>query len=753
MAEQTADLNEGDRVLISEIFPNYSQRRNLYSQLMWTKMHLLLLGHVGYLKSIDREKQIGVVVVMYVPDPEKFELCQATCEWPLGSLKHPRKVFFACGDSIALTRGKDTASVAVVSRVEFNELGEASYTVIARNSYDSYLTYTIENRQSPFNSHQQKRDIFICPIYSGPRLAFVMRDNCSPAIHSYKHTIHGYTTENLMSVISNWRDDSSSYAKLVESIRANPEQIRTAVDGELPLFRAVSDDNWSLVVVLLALGADKFSKDLKGRSIIHIAAERGFDRMLEGVLSLLEKEVNRTTKEGDTPLHLAARNAHAACIDRLLATPSCQSNIQNENGDAPLHEVCLLAESSNKKAAISRLLTNSRASIHQTNNSNLSPLQIAIMKGHVGTVEQLIQLRPPHRSIGTKSGMTPLHFAASCANVNIVNKLVALGMEVHRKDKLGRGVLHYAVEKWTGQAEKDMARLASIQSLVHSGAPSNVVDVYGQTPLHLLIREIIKQNETYPATLIPICAQLVKTNLNLDEMASRLRPHWQLATMCFFVANGADINIKDRKGLTVLDLCQESTIRPVIVHISNIKIRSCLPMVSMNCNGTFDSAEVTMCTFMCQDNIASVRFVPCGHRVACVDCAQKTAFRRCPLCYQIISQAQDNLGNEVIIGCRAGESVDVAENSAISEQIMKKIAEDAAREAKIAVEHEKMIELKALRERLEQLEMETSCAICMDSKITLVFNCGHTACSDCASKLKLCHICRKTIESKQTIYS
>ncbi|CAB3402188.1 unnamed protein product [Caenorhabditis bovis] len=737
---------KSDCVLISEIYASYSQRRNHYNQLIWSHLHSTLIGHVGVLKSVDYQKEIGrVCVYASGAETDHYDISEVVCDWPLDALEIPKRLFFACGNAVVLTKGGDKISIGVISRLEFEDSGNIKYLVIAENPNGTYTPLTIDS-DATNQIENEDRNIYLCPIYSGPRLNKVMREKNTPAIHSYKTVIHGFSVENLMNVISNWSNDSSSYSKFVESIRANPDQVRIPFEGELPLFRAVADDNWNLVVMLLSVGANKYAKDEKNRTIIHVAAQLGLDRMLEGVLTLLPKEVNRTTVDGDTPLHLAARNAHAACIDRLLATPTCLANLQNENGDSPLHELCVLAESANKKASISRLLTNSRASIHQVNNDNISPLQISILKGHVSTVEQLIQLRPPHRNVNSRTGVTPLHFAASVAAVNIVNVLISLGLEVHKKDKLGRGVLHYAVEKWTGQADKDMTRLACIQALVHSGAPANAVDVYGQTVLHVLVKEMMKQNDVYPPTLIPVCVQLVKTNLNLDEMASRLRPHWQLASACFLISNGADLNIKDRKGLTALDLANDSSLRPIFVHISGIKIKSCLPMVSLNCTDSFDSAEVTMCTFMCQDSIANVRFMPCGHRVACTDCAQKTAFRRCPLCYHIISNAQDDAGNEVNIGCFSGETPleRNAENAAISEQIKRKIAEEAAREAKIAVEQEKQSELKALRERLEELEMETSCAICMDAKISLVFNCGHTSCSTCAAKLKLCHICRKS---------
>ncbi|ULU00251.1 hypothetical protein L3Y34_001041 [Caenorhabditis briggsae] len=757
--DSTQSINEfrlGDRVLISEIGPNHAQRRNLYNNISWTKTHMALLGHVGFIYSLNEARRTAEVLIFYTLPP-CTDLLQILTEWPLEALEYPRMVEHSKGDVVAITRGDPIkTSIGVIAANEIVSFeGVPKWYVSLKNAENPTVMRDIQVTVDVNPGWTDgRRDLFLCPVYSGPRLSMITRDRNEHSIHTYKHTIHGYTTENLMNIIINWTEDSGSYAKLVESIRANPQQVRSLFDGQLPLFRAVSDDLWNVVVMLISLGADKTVRDGSERTIVHVAAERGLDKMLEGVLLLLPKEVNSQSANGDTPLHLAARHAHAACIDRLLGTSACLPCVANKNGDTPLHEVCKLPESGNKKAAISRILTNTRANIHQMNNSSMTPLQISIAEGHVSTVDQLLLLRSSHRNTTTKNGMNALHYAAGCGHVNVVNKLISLGLEVHRRDKFGRGVLHYALEKWTGEADKDCGRLATIQALVRAGAPSNLVDLNGQTPLFQLIREIMKTNEQYPPTLIPVCAQLIRTNLNLDEMASRLRPKWQLATICFMVSNGADLNIKDRKGVSAVDLCTGSSLRPIIVHISQTKQRTVMPMMSMALD-KFDAAEVTMCTFSCLDSVATVKLNPCGHRVACVDCAEKTAIRRCPVCYQFIAEAHDQDGVPVQIGFRSGEPSDFDRKTPqLSAEYCKKIAEDAAREAKIEVEREKQNELNLLKKKLEQLELETSCAICMDSKIEIVFNCGHTACVECADKLnKQCHICRKTIETTQPIYS
>lgn len=64
-------------------------------------------------------------------------------------------------------------------------------------------------------------------------------------------------------------------------------------------------------------------------------------------------------------------------------------------------------------------------------------------------------------------------------------------------------------------------------------------------------------------------------------------------------------------------------------------------------------------------------------------------------------------------------------------------------------------ELKAveeLRAKLESLQSRLNCPICMDARCSVAFNCGHTTCADCGKLLKVCHLCRQPITSRQIIY-
>lgn len=58
-----------------------------------------------------------------------------------------------------------------------------------------------------------------------------------------------------------------------------------------------------------------------------------------------------------------------------------------------------------------------------------------------------------------------------------------------------------------------------------------------------------------------------------------------------------------------------------------------------------------------------------------------------------------------------------------------------------------------LQRKLQELEEEVMCTICMERKRDLVFLCGHSVCAKCGDNLRTCHMCRKPIGKKIPLYS
>ena len=115
---------------------------------------------------------------------------------------------------------------------------------------------------------------------------------------------------------------------------------------------------------------------------------------------------------------------------------------------------------------------------------------------------------------------------------------------------------------------------------------------------------------------------------------------------------------------------------------------------------------------LCDEEQISITFMPCKHKICCVDCSVR--LKRCFECNQVISE---------------------------------KLASNGA-----AVNVNHKIEFSKLLNKIQALEEAQTCSICMERKKDTAFNCGHLACSICALPLKACHICREKVLKRIKIY-
>lgn len=58
-----------------------------------------------------------------------------------------------------------------------------------------------------------------------------------------------------------------------------------------------------------------------------------------------------------------------------------------------------------------------------------------------------------------------------------------------------------------------------------------------------------------------------------------------------------------------------------------------------------------------------------------------------------------------------------------------------------------------LQKKLQEMEENILCSICMERKRNMAFLCGHTVCNICGDSLKTCHMCRKPITKKINLYA
>ena len=87
------------------------------------------------------------------------------------------------------------------------------------------------------------------------------------------------------------------------------------------------------------------------------------------------------------------------------------------------------------------------------------------------------------------AGDTALHIAAAAYDVEIANRLIALGADVRARNRRGAEPLHYAADGNPRAAHWNPdAQAATIARLIAAGADPNAADKSGVAPLHRAVR-------------------------------------------------------------------------------------------------------------------------------------------------------------------------------------------------------------------------------------------------------------------------
>uniref|UniRef100_A0A183UT77 RING-type domain-containing protein n=1 Tax=Toxocara canis TaxID=6265 RepID=A0A183UT77_TOXCA len=723
---EEGNVTAGDRVRMVHEDASLYEKLQCYHNLPWTARMATYIGKIGIVKEVvDSGVQVsffswGPAEVTSSTDGKTTEtgrnrVVEATYTWYPKLIVPAVEVNLVDGDRAIMIRNKDMRTAAMVS-------------VRVVNASDGTLSLRMPHSSAFIWRQSDNLNDVILPVYTGRQLTSLMRDRNLPSTlaslkSSPSRVVFGLPppqpdAASFIDTIYHWaRTGDEKPFRL--ALYRYPQLKNAAVNGRTALMVACDIGVWTAAAILLCLGAEKPLCDPTGNGLLHLAAQNGHERVVEGLLIFGVDDVNRRNINGETALHCAARAASVTCIDRLLNTPNIDPNIQDADGNTALHILAKMEEVPTRSAMIHRLLSNVKVEQLIVNRDGLTPLQVAVVAGQAKVVESVIRMRPSLLVSEGCEAMLPLHLAAAYGWSNVLDTILKISGDASKTTKANRTALHFAVERWVGSADRDMQRLACIQasiySLVSHGVPLNTRDCNGSTALHLAVGAAAQQPALSSSKLEELL-QMRKPNIarnprrmrsvlrhrtaqlilqRLEEIASAIRPHWPIAVVCFLVTQGSDPQIRDRNGNTPVDLIVQPAFRTLFQQYTAFRSRACVPM-SSSVERMFDSAGVTMCTFNCEDNVADTVFIPCGHRVVCTRCVGNTLIRRCPLCYQQITAAKNMKGEEMQIGAdltKPKESDDgdaeeeaVQNKKLIDETEMWRIAHEAAERAKRAAE-------------------------------------------------------------------
>jgi ankyrin repeat protein len=270
-------------------------------------------------------------------------------------------------------------------------------------------------------------------------------------------------------------------------------------EGSKPLHTAAGLGNITLVNVLIGSGANLEAIDSLGRTPLHLAVTKCQDR---AVATLLGQGSNIEARDAnlETPL-ISAVKANALGSIKLLLDQGAARDAVDVQGDSPIHHGARLGHVNGIEMIYTEL-----GHLERPNNIGERPLHLACAGNHLRMARALlrsgVELNPwttPPASNGSgqkmatkhaRSGLlptatilpsTPLHYACSYADYDVVGLLVDRGAWVNADQEGGLSPLMLAAE--TGKVV-----VASL--LLEAGAKVNAA-TSGEciTALHIACRK------------------------------------------------------------------------------------------------------------------------------------------------------------------------------------------------------------------------------------------------------------------------
>ncbi|CAM9171731.1 unnamed protein product [Laminaria digitata] len=213
----------------------------------------------------------------------------------------------------------------------------------------------------------------------------------------------------------------------------------------MPLGCAAAAGNLAVVQRLLAAGVftETPPEMMRPPPLLHLAAIRGRESVVEDLLKA-GVDVNETdsARHDRTALHCAAM-AGGDSVVRALTCAGASMDVLDATGWTPLHYACARGH----RAVVVFLLLN-RARAPPTVSEEDSPLHLAAYHNHAGVIEDLLSFGKAFTEFHNAKGLTALHVAAKCGQVEACIALLRGGADV--ADRGGTGLSCLDIAAWNG---------------------------------------------------------------------------------------------------------------------------------------------------------------------------------------------------------------------------------------------------------------------------------------------------------------
>jgi ankyrin repeat protein len=252
--------------------------------------------------------------------------------------------------------------------------------------------------------------------------------------------------------------------------------------GQTPLMVAAAFGSADAVAAILAAGADVKAANSAGMTALHFAVDDAAK-----VRMLLDRgaDVNATSQLGRTPLIVAAAANQSADVVRLLLARGATVNAADSTGITALNAA---ANVDNREVA--ELLLARGADPHTVAKipQSATPLMGAAINGNALLVRALLEKKVDVAAASTPlglpvkqgtirfGGVTALHLAITGGNADVVETLLKAGAPVNVTDTRGMTPLVWAVAT-------DRPNLRTVQLLLARGADASIRTADGENAI------------------------------------------------------------------------------------------------------------------------------------------------------------------------------------------------------------------------------------------------------------------------------
>lgn len=227
------------------------------------------------------------------------------------------------------------------------------------------------------------------------------------------------------------------------------------------------------------------------KSTLHLSAEEG---NLPDVESLLRwgSDMESQDDSGATPMHYAAENGHLEVV-MLLIEAGSNPRTRDKKARTPLDRAI-----NNSHSDVEVVLSDYDKRYAQNKPLSNRPLKPGLWMDTI--VHETKSKNPPTDVFAQRSGITLLHRAAKCGNIDFVSKWLEAGYELTPRDKIGKTPLHYVVlTDHVSTADLLIARMSELEIQDHNG----------MTPFDYALRRLLAQWKSEPWS-VPIKEEPVK---------------------------------------------------------------------------------------------------------------------------------------------------------------------------------------------------------------------------------------------------